>query len=322
MKLARGMAVLMTIVAASSTANGQEDSQLPREVTRRVTSILEQSGYKYSKHSESTWSMSFRGEKRAEVVVLVFAAPPDLVVEGVIAEHGEMENSAGAGHELLKHADSVPDISFLIDQDEDYIARARLVLKRADVIAFKAAVQSVALATDDAYSVLQQYLQPASSGGAVGALSEFGASAGARERVAFLGGKASLAFDPSKWKQTKSETGGKLNFQHVSVDGYATLIAERIAIPAEQLRDIAIANMRDVDPDARVVEESRRKVNGVDVRMMRLEGASKGIAFTYLGYYYSGPAGTVQVLTYTGTTLFDEYRADFEEFLNGLRVGK
>ena len=315
-------ALVLAVLIASTTANAQEDPQPPRMATQRVASILEQSGYKYIKHSASVWSINFKGEKRAAVVVLVLASASDLIVEGVIAEHDEVQNAADAGLELLKHADSVPDISFLIDQDDDYMARARLMLKRADVAAFKTKVQEVALATDEAYGVLQQYLHVAGPGGGVGELPEFGASAGATERVAFLAGKGALAFDPSKWKQTKSETGGKLNFQHISGDGYAMIIAERIAIPAEQFRDLAIANMHEVAPDGRVVEETRRKVNGADVRVMRLEGTAKGIAFTFLGYYYSGPAGSVQVVTYTGTALFDEYRADFEEFLNGLKVGK
>lgn len=315
------MALLIAALSASGIASAREYPQPPRELTQRVTSMLEQSGYKYSKHSDSVWSVVFKGEKRSDVVVLVIAVAPDLIVEGVIAEHDEVEDVAGAGYELLKHADAVPDITFLVDQDRDYIARARLVLKRMDAATFKSTVQSVALATDEAYGVVQQYVHPSGLGGAVGGLSEFGTSAGASERVALLAGKASLAFDPSKWKQTKSEPGGKLNFQHLSGDGYAMVIPERIAIPAAQLREIVVGNLRELDPSARVIEDVQRKVNGVDVRMMRFEGTIKGVAFTYLGYYYSGPAGSIQVLTYTGTSLFDEYRADFEEFLNGLRVG-
>ena len=39
-----------------------------------------------------------------------------------------------------------------------------------------------------------------------------------------------------------------------------------------------------------------------------------------VGYYYGGPSGTVQVITYTGRRLFEDYRKEFEEFLNGFRV--
>jgi hypothetical protein len=98
------------------------------------------------------------------------------------------------------------------------------------------------------------------------------------------------------------------------------IISERISIPMDKLREIALDNARDAAPDIKVVEEQRRRVNGTDVLMMRLEGTTNGIPFTYLGYYYGGPVGTIQVITYTGQNLFDEYRKEFEEFLNGFRL--
>jgi len=62
------------------------------------------------------------------------------------------------------------------------------------------------------------------------------------------------------------------------------------------------------------------QVNGAEVLMLRLEGTIQGIAFTYFGYYFGGPAGSVQVVTYTGQNLFKEFRPDFEDLLNGLKV--
>ena len=48
-----------------------------------------------------------------------------------------------------------------------------------------------------------------------------------------------------------------------------------------------------------------------------MNGTIKGIHFTYLGYYFSSPKGTVQFLTYTSVNLLEEYRKDLEELLNG-----
>jgi hypothetical protein len=80
-------------------------------------------------------------------------------------------------------------------------------------------------------------------------------------------------------------------------DGYAMIIAERIEIPLGEIRQIALQNAREAAPDAKIIEEGRRRVNGADVLLLRMEGKASGIAFTYLGYYYGGPAGTVQVVT-------------------------
>lgn len=148
----------------------------------------------------------------------------------------------------------------------------------------------------------------------------FRTPAEATHEIELLRGKAWLSFDPKKWKETKSEETGKRGFQHLNGDGYAMVIIERIQIPTDQLREIALSNMREAASDVKVVEEQRRRVNGTDLLLLRMEVHIKGIPFTYLGYYYGGLEGTIQVITYTGQNLFDEYRKDFESFLNGLRV--
>jgi hypothetical protein len=147
----------------------------------------------------------------------------------------------------------------------------------------------------------------------------FQTPAGATQEIEILKGKAWLSFDPKKWKEASSEA-GRREFHHVNGDGYALVISERIQIPTEQLRAIALANAREAAGDVTVVEEQRRRVNGADLLLLRMEGHIKGIPFTYLGYYYGGSSGTIQLITYTGQNLFDEYRQDFENFLNGLRV--
>lgn len=53
---------------------------------------------------------------------------------------------------------------------------------------------------------------------------------------------------------------------------------------------------------------------------MKIEGTVKGIPFRYYGYYYGGKQGTIQILTFTGQTLFEKYEHDFTDFLNGLEI--
>ena len=55
---------------------------------------------------------------------------------------------------------------------------------------------------------------------------------------------------------------------------------------------------------------------------MQMGGTAKGIPFVFLGYYYSGKEGSIQVITFTADNLFDEYRKEFEEFLNGFEIAK
>ena len=63
--------------------------------------------------------------------------------------------------------------------------------------------------------------------------------------------------------------------------------------------------------------EATRQVNGTELLCLQIKGTIQGVAFIYFGYYYSSDAGTVQMITYTGQNLFEEFQSDFEEFLNG-----
>jgi hypothetical protein len=142
-------------------------------------------------------------------------------------------------------------------------------------------------------------------------------SAEATAKVDLAHGKAALYFDPNKWKVTKSDEPSRTTLAHTNGDGYAMILAERLQVPLDQLRQIALDNARSVAPDTKVVAEQPRRVNGIDVLSLQMTGTIQGIHFTYLGYYYTGKEGAIQILTYTAANLFEEYRADFEELLEG-----
>jgi putative serine protease PepD len=133
-------------------------------------------------------------------------------------------------------------------------------------------------------------------------------------------GTMGVTYDSKKWKQTQSKEGGRFEFDHVTGDGYAMVIAERIEIFTDSWPEIALANAKKVDPTARITFQEKRRVNGIEVWFLKLDAVSSGVPLTYYGYYYGGKAGSVQVLTYTGRTLVSEYEKDFVDFLNGFRL--
>lgn len=103
-------------------------------------------------------------------------------------------------------------------------------------------------------------------------------------------------------------------------DAYANVISERLSIPTDSFPEIAISNARKADPHAAITFREKRTVNGVEVWFLKMDAQVNGIPFTYMGFYYGGKAGAIQVLTFTGKNLAAEYEADFVEFLNGFSV--
>ena len=126
--------------------------------------------------------------------------------------------------------------------------------------------------------------------------------------------------NPKTWSFSKGtdKDAYEFQFQKKGDDLYAMLIAEKTQIPVETLKEIAISNAKDAAPDIKVIKEEYRNVNGKRVFMMQMAGTIQGIRFTYFGYYYSNSNGTIQLLAYTGESLFNEYETEIELFLNGL----
>ncbi len=144
---------------------------------------------------------------------------------------------------------------------------------------------------------------------------------GQPHQITLNSGKFVVIYDSQKWKEAKSSEPGRATLGHVAGDGYAMVIAEAIQVPLDSLPELAVSNAQDSAPGTKITFREKRSVNGVELWCLRLEGTTKeGIAFTYYGYYYGGKAGTIQLITYTGTSLFAEYEKDFTELLNALHI--
>ena len=103
-------------------------------------------------------------------------------------------------------------------------------------------------------------------------------------------------------------------------DLYALVITEKIEIPLETLKGIALENGKSVAPDLKIVKEEYRNVNDTKVLLLQMDGTTQGIKVTYYGYYYSNYQGTVQFITYTSQNLFKELKEECERFLNSFVV--
>ena len=128
--------------------------------------------------------------------------------------------------------------------------------------------------------------------------------------------------DPKKWsfKKAANNEDAEYELQLKNGDLYGMIITEKVEIPLETLKDIAIENGRAVAPDLKIVKEEYRNVNGTKVLLIQMNGTTQGIKFSYYGYYYSNSNGTIQFVTYTSQNLLDTYVNDCEELLNGIVV--
>lgn len=125
--------------------------------------------------------------------------------------------------------------------------------------------------------------------------------------------------DKKNWSFRQGYNNPDAEFELQLKDGdlYGMIIIEKIEVPLASLRNIALENGREAAPDLEIVKEEYRTVNGLKVLLLQMSGTAQGIKFTYYGYYYSNPKGTVQFITYTSTNLLEQYITDCNELLNG-----
>ena len=101
-------------------------------------------------------------------------------------------------------------------------------------------------------------------------------------------------------------------------DLYGLIITEKVEIPIETLKVIALENAKAAAPNMSIVKEEFRNVNGLKVLLLHMNGTIQGIKFSYYGYYYSNSNGTVQLITYTSQNLLDGFKPKIEDLLNGI----
>lgn len=129
-----------------------------------------------------------------------------------------------------------------------------------------------------------------------------------------------LYINPKKWTFSKgsSNDAAEYLFQKKDDDFYAMIITEKVPIPVETLRGIAIDNARNVAPDVIVEKEEYRMVNGLKVLLMQMTGTMNGLKFTYYSYYFSNDEGTLQLVSYSGEKMLKDHIPVVENFINGL----
>lgn len=126
--------------------------------------------------------------------------------------------------------------------------------------------------------------------------------------------------DPKLWTFGESQDNPDAEYE-IALKGedlYGVIITEKIEVPLETLKNIALENARQIAPDIKVVQQEYRMVNGQKVLYLELHGTMDGMKIAYFGYFYSGSSGTVQFITFTAQNLIEEYMEVSQQLINGL----
>ncbi|SMF24671.1 hypothetical protein [Pseudogulbenkiania subflava] len=133
----------------------------------------------------------------------------------------------------------------------------------------------------------------------------------------------SVSFDTEKWglaPANSSEGSNKRAFKHRTLPLYAVVISDEIPVSKEVMRSLIISNAKNGATDVKVLVDETKSSKGKEVGSMRFLANRDGIDFVVASYYYGDGRGNIQVMCWTGQSLFYKYQTDCQSFLDGLSI--
>jgi hypothetical protein len=282
-------------------------------LTGKMLKLLEDSGLKYEKSGDRSWTVTYKGKNRATVTVHISVYEDLAVIQSIIAEAAKPTTAQMT--EMLKLNLDVDLVKASLQGDNNLIALNETEMRLLDASGLKRIVIAVAAFADDLAGVMNQLPAEENAPSLTMPSQRDGYAS-----LSLLQDHATVRYDSTQWKGKKSDEPGIYDFQYSAGDLWLRVITERLEIPMESMADIMLANAKSVDPNAKIVRRGSRTVNGLRMLFLEIEGSTSGVPFSYYEHYYSDSFGTIQIVGWTGRSLLNEYRDTIERMVSGFEV--
>jgi len=122
-----------------------------------MASLLEKSGYNYTKVGDGVWQVNFNGKNAGEFPVRLALGGDVLVALAKIADREDLKLSAGFLTKLLELNDSIDSIKLALSSEMLYI-RMDTKLRTVDTSELKYILEQMSGAADEIYPQIKQFL--------------------------------------------------------------------------------------------------------------------------------------------------------------------
>src|SRR5215471_12573812 len=123
----------------------------------KVSQLLEQSGYSYSKDGDNLWTMNFRGKALGEFKVIITSVESMAALLVVVAKRKELNPTPELMRTLLRMNDDFDKVKVVVDKDGDLLVRVDTTIRIMDLDELKANVEQVAAAADEVAKAIKPY---------------------------------------------------------------------------------------------------------------------------------------------------------------------
>ncbi|HKG22378.1 MAG TPA: YbjN domain-containing protein [Blastocatellia bacterium] len=121
----------------------------------RVASLLEESGYAYTKAADSVWAVAFEGKSLPKFNVVASTQQDVLVLFTIVAEKKNLRLTPEDMQRLLKLNGDLDRVKIGVDKDGDLFVRIDLSIRVLDTRELKENIEQVAAATDVVFSAMR-----------------------------------------------------------------------------------------------------------------------------------------------------------------------
>ncbi|HMQ03857.1 MAG TPA: hypothetical protein PKD26_08065 [Pyrinomonadaceae bacterium] len=149
---ARLLPVFALLACFQLTASAQESS------AAKTARLLNETGYKLAKASETVWMVPFEGKAQKDIAVVASLSDDILVVFSVIAEKKNFKLSPELTMKLLRANSDYDRVKLGIDKDGDIFARIDISVRVMDLEDLKMNLEQIAAVADEIHAAVKPHL--------------------------------------------------------------------------------------------------------------------------------------------------------------------
>ena len=311
---------------AEMTARYPSDSASPQSTSRssqannadELASLLENalasSGATYEPVTDATWVIRYQGgDALDEVLVLVTVYLETALFFASAVEQPEL--STDVASQLLSLSYRLDLARLGLDEDGDLQALHQMPIRLLDGDAVSQIADEVATAAEQAAAILSASSVLERFGDLV-----FSPTSGDIGAIDLLDGHVRIRYAPADWEEQDIDVGGGRQFLNEQEEILLTTIEERFQIPIEAMYEIVLENAEDTGAEVTEIRRGERNINGERMGFVEWRSVFNGFDLTYLSHFYSDAEGSVQVIAWTSSNIFEDRRDSIELLASGIEV--
>ena len=152
LNVSRGLAVLLALCRAAA-------AQVALAQSMGMDAMLKQTGYPYTTHNPTTWSIDLTRKNLGKVKVILSTGSDILVTFVIVAKKAKIQKTAQLMDALLTANHDYDYTKIGLDKDGDMFVRVDMPLRTVDATELKSIVDQVANASDEIYAKVATWIK-------------------------------------------------------------------------------------------------------------------------------------------------------------------